>query len=145
VADAMQKNLDRWFAAGIPDQTTGGVAAARSRNLGRSGDRLRWPVLLALALGGFLLCAGILLLVAATFPLEEELERFRSRPHTALFFGFSVHFADLHILVNRERWIADGRTSGGWSVTCRDTEVATRTLEGISIAVPLRTRHGQGV
>jgi hypothetical protein len=66
-------------------------------------------------------------------------------PSTALFFGFSVHFADLHILVNGERGIADGRTRGGRSVTCRDAEVATRTLDGISIAVPLATRHGQGV
>src|SRR5580700_6914595 len=36
-------------------------------------------------------------------------------PSTALFFGFSVHFADLHILVNGERGIADGRTRGGRS------------------------------
>jgi uncharacterized membrane protein len=30
-----------------------------------SGERLRWPVLLALALGGVLLGAGVLLFVAA--------------------------------------------------------------------------------
>src|SRR5580700_6971381 len=77
--------------------------------------------------------------------LRKSSERFPSRPSTALFFGFSVDFADLHILVNRERGIADGRTRGGRSVTCRDAEVATRTLDGISIAVPLGTRHGQGV
>jgi len=30
-----------------------------------SSERLRWPVLLAVALGGVLLCAGVLLFVAA--------------------------------------------------------------------------------
>ena len=64
MADAMQKNLDRWIAAGILDQTTAGRIRTFEQSRG-SGERLRWPVLLALALGGFLLCAGILLFVAA--------------------------------------------------------------------------------
>jgi uncharacterized membrane protein len=64
MADAMQKNLDRWVAAGILDQTTAGHIGAFEQSRG-SEERLRWPVLLALALGGFLLCAGILLFIAA--------------------------------------------------------------------------------
>ena len=64
MADAMQKNLDRWIAAGILDRTTAGRIRAFEESRG-SGEGLRWPVLLALALGGFLLCAGILLFVAA--------------------------------------------------------------------------------
>jgi hypothetical protein len=63
VADAMQKNLDRWIAAGILDRTTAGRIRTFEESRG-SGDRLRWPVLLAL-LGGLLLDAGILLFVAA--------------------------------------------------------------------------------
>jgi uncharacterized membrane protein len=64
VADTLQKNLDRWISAGILDAGT----AARIRSYEESqatGERLRWPVLLALGLGGLLLCAGILLFVAA--------------------------------------------------------------------------------
>jgi uncharacterized membrane protein len=64
VADAMQKNLDRWMAAGILDRTTASRIRTFEQSRG-SGEPLRWPVLLALALGGLLLCLGILLLVAA--------------------------------------------------------------------------------
>jgi uncharacterized membrane protein len=66
VADTLQKNLDRWISAGILDA----AAAARIRSFEESrgsGERLRWPVLLALALGGGLLGAGILLFVAANW------------------------------------------------------------------------------
>jgi len=64
VADSLQKNLDRWISAGVLDA----AAAARIRSFEEScgsSDRLRWPVLLALALGGLLLGAGVLLFVAA--------------------------------------------------------------------------------
>jgi uncharacterized membrane protein len=64
VADGLQKNLDKWMAAGVLDA----AAAARIRSFEESrgsSERLRWPVLLALALGGLLLGAGVLLFVAA--------------------------------------------------------------------------------
>lgn len=64
MADTLQKNLDRWISAGVLD--AGAAARIRSFEESRgSGERLRWPVLLALALGGLLLGAGVLLFVAA--------------------------------------------------------------------------------
>ncbi len=64
MANPLDKQLERWVSAGVVDATT----AARIRTLEQSqgsGERLRWPVLLAVALGGLLLCAGVLLFVAA--------------------------------------------------------------------------------
>src|SRR5437879_2562282 len=64
MADALDKRLERWLSAGVVDAST----AARIRTFEESqgsSERLRWPVLLAVALGGVLLCAGVLLFVAA--------------------------------------------------------------------------------
>jgi uncharacterized membrane protein len=64
MADALEKRLERWLSAGVVDADT----AARIRTFEESrssSERLRWPVLLAVALGGVLLCAGVLLFVAA--------------------------------------------------------------------------------
>jgi uncharacterized membrane protein len=64
MTDVLNKRLDRWIGAGLMDAN----AAARIRTFEeseRSKEGLRWPVLLALALGGVLLCAGVLLFVAA--------------------------------------------------------------------------------
>jgi len=64
MADALDKRLERWLSAGVVDAST----AARIRTFEESqgsSERLRWPVLLAVALGGMLLCAGVLLFVAA--------------------------------------------------------------------------------
>ncbi|HXE33990.1 MAG TPA: DUF2157 domain-containing protein [Verrucomicrobiae bacterium] len=64
MAETLQKNLDRWIAAGILDAGTAGRIRSFEQSRG-SLERLRWPVLLALALGGLLLGAGVLLFVAA--------------------------------------------------------------------------------
>ena len=64
MAAPLEKLLERWLSAGVLDAGT----AARIRAFEQSqtpSERLRWPVLLALALGGILLCAGVLLFVAA--------------------------------------------------------------------------------
>ena len=64
MADPLEKQLERWLSAGVLDAGT----AARIRAFEQSqapSERLRWPVLLALALGGLLLCAGVLLFVSA--------------------------------------------------------------------------------
>src|SRR5947199_6209891 len=64
MANPLDKQLEHWVSAGVVDAAT----AARIRTLEQSqgsSERLRWPVLLAVALGGLLLCAGVLLFVAA--------------------------------------------------------------------------------
>ncbi len=64
MADTLGRNLDRWIAAGILDRATAGRIRSFEDARG-AGERLRWPVMLALALGGLLLGAGVLLFVAA--------------------------------------------------------------------------------
>jgi uncharacterized membrane protein len=64
MTDALNKRLDRWISSGVVDANT----AERIRVFEESelsSEGLRWPVLLALGLGGVLLCAGVLLFVAA--------------------------------------------------------------------------------
>src|SRR2546422_2368042 len=64
MAIPLDKQLERWISAGVVDAGT----AARIRTFEESqgsSERLRWPVLLAVALGGVLLFAGVLLFVAA--------------------------------------------------------------------------------
>jgi uncharacterized membrane protein len=75
VANPLDKQLERWTSAGIVDAST----AARIRTFEDSqgsSERLRWPVLLALGLGGVLLCAGILLFVAAHWEELSPTSRF---------------------------------------------------------------------
>jgi len=64
VADTLQRNLDRWVAAGILDAASAAHIRTFEDSRG-SGEGLRWPVLLAVALGGVLLGAAVLLFVAA--------------------------------------------------------------------------------
>ncbi len=64
MAIPLDKQLERWISARVVDAST----AARIRTFEESqgsSERLRWPILLAVALGGVLLCAGVLLFVAA--------------------------------------------------------------------------------
>src|SRR6266853_5180483 len=64
MADALEKRLERWVSAGVVDAGTAGRIRTFEESQSPS-ERLRWPVLLAVALGGVLLCAGVLLFVAA--------------------------------------------------------------------------------
>ena len=64
MADSLQNKLDRWVAAGVLDLETAGKIRAFEAARG-PGERLRWPAMLAVALGGVLLGAAILLFVAA--------------------------------------------------------------------------------
>jgi len=64
MANPLDRQLERWVSAGVVDRGTAGRIRTFEESQG-SGERLRWPVLLAVALGGVLLCAGVLLFVAA--------------------------------------------------------------------------------
>jgi uncharacterized membrane protein len=75
VANPLDKQLERWISAGVVDAS----AAARIRTFEqshRSSERWRWPAVLALALGGVLLGAGVLLFVAAHWDQLSPAERF---------------------------------------------------------------------
>jgi hypothetical protein len=75
VANPLDKQLERWISAGVVDVGT----AARIRTFEESqgsSERWRWPAVLALALGGALLCAGVLLFVAAHWEQLSPAERF---------------------------------------------------------------------
>jgi uncharacterized membrane protein len=75
VANPLDKQLERWISAGVVDVGT----AARIRTFEESqgsSERWRWPAVLALALGGVLLCAGVLLFVAAHWDQLSPAERF---------------------------------------------------------------------
>ncbi len=64
MAERIEKRVERWLSAGIIDSP----AAEKIRKFEAehsARERHRWPVHIALALGGLLVCAGILLFVAA--------------------------------------------------------------------------------
>jgi MFS family permease len=64
VSARLENYLKRWTAGGIID----GTIAERIRAFEAQQEKahgMRWPVLLAVAFGGLLLCAGVLLFVAA--------------------------------------------------------------------------------
>jgi uncharacterized membrane protein len=75
VAARWEGYLERWLSGGLIDPATAerirAYEAEREKALG-----LRWPVLLASALGGLLLGAGVLLFVAAHWDTLSPSERF---------------------------------------------------------------------
>ena len=73
--DTWEKHLTRWAGAGLIDAAT----AERIRTFEGSsaeGQKLRWPVLVAISLGGLLLGAGVLLFVAAHWDNLSPATRF---------------------------------------------------------------------
>ena len=72
---AFNKRLNRWINAGVVDANTAQRIRAFEESE-RSSEGLRWPVLLALGLGGVLLCAGVLLFVAAHWDELSPVWRF---------------------------------------------------------------------
>ena len=72
---AWEARLERWVSAGLLDDVT--AERIRAWEAGRQeGGGVRWPVRLAIALGGLLLCAGVLLFVAAHWDALAPAARF---------------------------------------------------------------------
>ena len=71
---AWEKDLERWVDAHLIDPLT----ADRIREFEHSSDkkRLRWPAILAISFGALMLCAGILLFVAAHWDELAPWQRF---------------------------------------------------------------------
>jgi len=71
---AWEKDLERWVDAHLIDPTT----ADRIREFEKdsSRKRLRWPTILAIGFGALMLCAGILLFVAAHWGDLAPAQRF---------------------------------------------------------------------
>jgi uncharacterized membrane protein len=68
-------SLDRWLRAGLLDEATAARIRAFEASRGQE-SRLGWPVRIAIALGGVLLGAGILLFVEAQWDVLSPLARF---------------------------------------------------------------------
>ena len=71
---AWEKDLERWVDARLIDPPT----AEKIRDFENSSDkkRLRWPAILAISFGALMLCAGILLFVAAHWDDLAPSQRF---------------------------------------------------------------------
>ncbi len=75
VNEPIEKTLSTWQAAGVIDaETANRIRAFESQQA--SMERMRWPVLVALGLGGLVICAGVLLFVAAHWDELGPGERF---------------------------------------------------------------------
>src|SRR3989442_15621170 len=69
------RSLQRWLAARVIDGATAERVRAFEIDRERRGGR-RWPVLLAWVFGGVLMCAGVLLFVAAHWDQMSPAARF---------------------------------------------------------------------
>lgn len=67
--------LKRWEAARVVDAATAERIRAYEVEQGKSAG-MRWPVILAISMGGLLLCAGVLLFVEAHWDVLSPAERF---------------------------------------------------------------------
>ena len=77
MADDWAGWLDRWAGAGLIDaEAAARIRAFEEREDRRGSARLRWPILIALAFGGLMVCGGILLFVAANWDALSPGTRF---------------------------------------------------------------------
>src|SRR5580765_5926714 len=74
MAAAWEGRLERWVSAGLLDSAAAERIRAWETHHQEGG--IRWPVRLALGLGGLLLCAGVLLFVAAHWDVLAPGTRF---------------------------------------------------------------------
>jgi uncharacterized membrane protein len=72
-----ERKLERWIAAGLIETTAAERILAYEAEQAKTG-RWRWPVLIAISLGGLLVGTGVLLFVAAHWDKLSPLSRFVS-------------------------------------------------------------------
>ena len=73
--EPIDREISKWQAAGVIDaENAARIRAFESQRA--SMERLRWPVLVALGLGGLVICAGVLLFVAVHRDQLSPGERF---------------------------------------------------------------------
>jgi uncharacterized membrane protein len=70
----LPEQLERWVAAHLIDRTTADQILHFEKESGKEG--LRWPALLAIGFGALMLCAGVLLFVAAHWDQLSPGQRF---------------------------------------------------------------------
>ena len=70
-----ERYLERWTRAGLIETSTAELVRAYETDR-KKARGLRWPILIAIALGGLLLAAGILLFVAAHWDRLSPAQRF---------------------------------------------------------------------
>lgn len=68
------EHLERWVAANLIDRVTADRILRFEKDASKEG--LRWPAILAIGFGALMLCAGILLFVAAHWDRLSPAERF---------------------------------------------------------------------
>ena len=91
MAHAWEGALQRWLEAGLLDAETAARVRAWETSHGHGG--VRWPARLALGLGGLLLCAGVLLFVAAHWEALSPARRFTLVLATVAVFHLAGAFA----------------------------------------------------
>ena len=72
----LENQLERWVGANVIDALTANRILAFEKQSGKGG--LRWPAILAIGFGTLMLCAGILLFVAAHWDEISPMQRFAS-------------------------------------------------------------------
>jgi len=71
---SLAEQLDRWVGASLIDRTTAERILRYEKEPG--GRKMRWPAILAVSFGALMLCAGILLFVAAHWDELSPASRF---------------------------------------------------------------------
>lgn len=70
-----ERFLERWTREGLIEPATADLIRAYETKQAKAGG-LKWPIILAIALGGLLFAAGILLFVAAHWDTLSPAQRF---------------------------------------------------------------------
>jgi len=107
-----QNDLDRWLDNGVIDRVTADRIRAFEEKLAATKG-LGWPVLIAMAFGGLLLGAGVLLFVAAHWDMLPPAARFALVLALVAVFHIAAAFTAQHLAVLATTFHAVGTISLG--------------------------------